>query len=63
MTKFQITVHPLKGEARVIEYADAESYSVAVHAYHMSNIKIDFDPSLMVSVSTRLPRNANYAGD
>ena len=63
MTNYQITIVPLNGEARVVEYPNAERFSVMVHSYNRCGIKIQYDPSLMVEVETRLPRNANYVGD
>lgn len=63
MNTFEIKILPKKGEPRIETFDNAERYSIMVHAYDRSNIRIECDRSKMVAVETRLPRNANYAGD
>ena len=63
MTKYEIKVLPKIGEPRIESHDSAERYSIAIHAYDRCGIRIECDRSKMVAVNTRLPRNANYAGD
>lgn len=63
MTNYEIKVSPKIGEPFVMTYANAEKFSIAVSAYRMSGIKIEFDRSLVVPVNTRLSVRSHYAGD
>lgn len=63
MTQYEIKVIPAKGEPRVMSFEDAERFSIMVNSYLMHNIRIEYNRELVVPVSMRLPRNANYVGD
>lgn len=63
MTNYEIKIPLKNGECRIEKFDNAERYSIMIHAYDRSGIRIECDRSKMVAVETRLPKNANYAGD
>lgn len=63
MSIYTIKVTPSKGEPFVMDYQNAERFSVAVNNYKMNGIQFECDRSLVIPVSMRLSNRAHYSGD